>query len=407
MTTSAVYSSPRSALSRVFSEAPLYPRCSSDKTASIRLSRESALTFPYMQVNCKNLVSWLIFDIDHDDYLIWESAGLPAPNLTVRNRNKVGAHFFYAITPVSTGTNSRDKPIEYMRAVYRAYCTRLKADPAYSGPVAKTPGHRWYQTWDIHNDVYSLGELADYVELENTRWKKAPDYDSVAHSRHCTLFEEIRFYSYKVVTDHRKSGNFSTFFRDIEAYAARRNDFKERGHSHDLLFSQVAATVKSVTRWTWQNYNGGDPKNRGVMRLDSDLPLHEKQRRSANRTNHERKQAVIRSIKAALRSCTAQGLKATATRLASISRLSRQTVSKYLPSIENPSEDVLSPPKNVVDLAGASTGESSKNKNVNHGVYQINNVCASDRFIRTAGYTLLSTHIDVDQLVKDIRTDPD
>lgn len=74
------------ALNRVLTEAPYLPRCSDDKMATRVRPREYAIRYPHMQVNRPGFVSWLIFDLDHANAMIWEDVGLPAPNLIVRNR---------------------------------------------------------------------------------------------------------------------------------------------------------------------------------------------------------------------------------------------------------------------------------------------------------------------------------
>ena len=120
------------ALSRLLAEAPYLPRCSDNKTAALVRPREYAVRYPYMQVNRSNMVSWLVFDLDHSNPLIWEDENLPAPNFVVTNRKNGHAHLFYAIVPVCTSDNARSKPIQYMKAVYEAMAARLDADPAYS-----------------------------------------------------------------------------------------------------------------------------------------------------------------------------------------------------------------------------------------------------------------------------------
>ncbi len=90
----------------------------------------------------------------------------PPPNLIVRNRTSNKAHLFYAIVPVCTSDQARSKPIQYLKAIYHALALRLEADLSYSGPVAKTPFHPWWQTTELHRGVYELNELADSLELE-------------------------------------------------------------------------------------------------------------------------------------------------------------------------------------------------------------------------------------------------
>ena len=208
-----------------------------------------------------------IFDLDHAKAMIWEDAGLPAPNLIVRNRQSGHSHLYYAIPPVCTTEAARSKPIAYMKAVYEAFAARLDADTDFhSGPVAKTPGHPWWLTHELHAHVYELGELADYVDLAvSSPWGKGPQFDEVSHSRHCILFEHLRHYAYSIVNRERERGSFATFTRLLEAYAHSRNSFQKLGFMDNLAQSSLKATVKSVARWTWDRYTGCGRCHRGVM----------------------------------------------------------------------------------------------------------------------------------------------
>lgn len=210
---------PGTAYNRLLSEAPYLPRCSDNKTAALVRPRQYAFRYPYMQVNRPDMVSWLVFDLDHDNPLVWEDENFPAPNFVVTNRKNGHSHLFYAIVPVCTSANARSKPIQFMKAVYEAMAARLGADPAYSGPVAKTPGHPWWSTWEFHGSEYELGELADYVDLvAKSPWSKRPDLDAVSHSRHCLLFEELRFYAYSIVNREKEQGTFQSFSRLLDAH---------------------------------------------------------------------------------------------------------------------------------------------------------------------------------------------
>ena len=126
-----------------------------------------------MQINRRDRVSWLIFDIEEGDGQRWEAAGLPPPNLivqTVDGERVRGAHLYYAIAPVCTSPRGRSEPIQYQRAVYASMAASLRADLAYhGGPVAKTPGHPLWRTWEIHSHEYTLGELAEYIDLPQRR----------------------------------------------------------------------------------------------------------------------------------------------------------------------------------------------------------------------------------------------
>lgn len=312
------------------------------------------------------MVSWLIFDLDHANPWIWDDKDLPTPNIIVTNRNNGHAHLFYAIVPVCTSENARSKPIQYMKAVYEAFASKLEADPSYSGPVAKTPGHPWWKTSELHNCVFELGELADYVDLAiKPYWSKGPDIESVSHSRHCMLFEELRFYSYSIVTTERESGSYSSFEKCLKSYAFNHNNFKSRGFSMNLTASQVEATVKCVARWSWDRYTGSSRCNLGVMQLDKSLSLVERQKLAALRTHQKRVESTELKIKAAYRNLLERGVKPSYVAIAKLANLSRQTVSKYKNILQEISQS--KPTENVIDLAASTI----KNENVKYATHQI------------------------------------
>ncbi|MFL1420205.1 replication initiation protein [Pseudomonas fildesensis] len=318
------------ALNRVVIEAPYLARCSDNKTATLVRPRDYAIRYPYMQINRRGMVSWLIFDLDHTNSLAWDDEGLPPPNLIVRNRNNGHSHLFYAIPPVCTTENARDKPIQYMKAVYAAFALRLKADPDYnSGPVAKTPGHPWWSTSELHNHVYELGDLADYVELQVSPWKTGPQLEDLPHSRHCVLFEQLRYFAYSIVNQERERGTLATFSRRLEAFAHNHNKFARNGFSEDLMLSSVRATVRSVARWTWTRYQGSTRCCRGAMALDKSLPLTERQSLAAKRTHELRHRSTESKIRAACRGLQERGEKLTQVAIAILAGVSRQTVANY------------------------------------------------------------------------------
>lgn len=341
------------ALNRVLEEAPYLSRCSDDKTATRIRPREYAIRYPYMQVNRPGFVSWMIFDLDHTKAMIWEDSGLPAPNLIVRNRANGHSHLYYAITPVCTTENARSKPIAYMKAVYAAFAARLEADTDFhSGPVAKTPGHPWWLTHEIHAHVYELGELSDYVDLAvSGPWGKGAQFDEVSHSRHCILFEHLRHYAYFIVNRERESGSFVSFTRLLDAYAHNRNSFHKLGFSENLAYSSLRATVKSVARWTWDRYTGCGRCHRGVMQLDQGLPLVERQRLAAARTHDVRHKTTEGKVRAACRMLQQKGDALTQAAIGRAAGLTRQTVAAYKHVLEEVMKPVANPIREVIHTA--------------------------------------------------------
>ena len=354
-----------SALNRIMDEAPYLSRCSSNKTAAKIRPREHAVNYPWMQINRSGMVSWLIFDLDHTNPFVWQDENLPEPNIAVINRNSGKSHLFYAIVPVCTTENARSGPIQYMKSVYNAMGSRLDADPAYSGPVAKTPGHPWWHTLELHNRVYDLGELSEYVELEVTPWGSSPNIEALSHSRHEMLFEWLRHYAYSIVNKERESGSFTTFNRLLDAHAHNKNNFKTMKFSANLTANQVAATVKSVARWTWDKYHGDSRCHRGVMGLDPALPLNNRQQASAARTHQKRQSATESKIRLACANLLEKGERLTQVAVATLARITRQTVAKYkhLLTLAN---DPKKPATNVIQM-----GASCKPENVTYGVHQI------------------------------------
>lgn len=326
------YLIPGTAKARVLSQAPYFPRCSNDKTACLSRPTQQALDFPYMQINPKGMVSWLIFDLDHTNSFIWEATNLPPPNLIVQDPKTCRSHLFYAIEPVCTTQKAREKPILYMKAIYAAFATKLHADLNYhSGPVAKTPGHRAWRTTELHAKIYSLSELHEYVELEPIKpwWNTPPKSTLDSNSRHCILFDFVRYKAYASVLEEKKTGSLESFYIKLLNFAETKNSFEKYGFSQDLSFSSLKATVKSVARWTWEKYKGRGSVMRGLMELDPALPLKERQRLSATRTHEVRRNKTLQKIHDASKALKDQQITLTKEVIALKANLSRQTVAKY------------------------------------------------------------------------------
>jgi len=326
---------------------PYYPRCSAANNASLSRPRDLAVRYPYLTACRKDFRAWLIFDFDNQvPFGHWEDAGLPPPNLIVRDPETGTAHWYYAISPVYL--HGRRHPVDYARAVYQAMASTLGADPEYAGgPVSKTPFHPRWETVCVHDDQYDLSELNEYVELGDRRYGAQASsalLDSHTHSRHLWLFHATRFIAYRMVDQYYGYGQtgYRAFYQRFFDIAMKHNTFAVRpefGGKPNLQVSQVRAVVRSIVDYCWRV--AGDPnksarylKNRGVMSLDPSLPLADRQSRAARRTHRCKRSGSRDRIKAAALNLLAAGQELTFVSIARAAKLTRQTVAKYSDIIE-------------------------------------------------------------------------
>lgn len=347
---------------RFLNQAAYLSRCSADKTAVLLLPRHYAIQHPYIQANRSDLLSWLIFDLDHSNPFVWADAGLPPPNFIVQNRKNGHSHLYYAITPVCTSENARIKPINYLKSIYRAFAEKLDADPNYqNGPVAKTPGHAWWTTSELHSKCYELGELADYVELRRLAFKPTANLEKVSHSRNCLLFEQLRHHAYSLIASYRQFG-YEVFHSAILSQAERLNKFDHLGFAQNLSYSEIKATAKSVARWTFYKYNGNQTCSRGIMGLNPETSLKSRQAAAAARSSsiksNKNEQTIVKAAKRLFKS----GLELTRVAVSKLSNISRQTVAKHWQSVEKAISQMLNERDNR---------ELPKNPRVKFAVHQV------------------------------------
>ena len=183
------------------STLPKKPYYTDDLTNGLNIAKaEIARKAKYIQHNGPTHMLWLAFDIDRQGASIdWSDRGAPAPNITVKNPENGHAHALYGLaTAVRTAPDGRIAPLRYAAAVENALCELLEADRGYSGLIVKNPLNKHWQVAEWHTEPYELGELADYLDLKTPAQKKkvVADYGL---GRNCTLFEELRNWSYRAI----------------------------------------------------------------------------------------------------------------------------------------------------------------------------------------------------------------
>ena len=330
-------------LARLVEYAPYKPYCSDNKTASLILPFAIARQYEYIQINQPTQVYWLIFDIDYPNPFAWEDADLPPPNIITSSPDTMKSHMCYAIEPVCTSRKGSEKAISYMKAVRAAYAKALNADTDYSSPVTKNPLHPSWKVWCPTEHVYSLGELADYKNIDlsvgNRNYYKKDDPFvgdlEDPQGRNCTLFLQLRLWAYSQVHDARKSVSSETWHKMVLAQGERLNRSLGRHYREGpLKFSEVKATAKSVANWTWTKYTGR-AVDRGVMEMGSaQIPLVNKQRLAARRTHSVRKDKTLKRLLNAANVIHAAGKPLNRSSIARACSCSRQNVARYWTAIE-------------------------------------------------------------------------
>lgn len=259
----------------LFDDQTRFPRaayCSDGKGFPTQLRRfPLALKKPQIQINPPTLTYWLIFDIDREmGGLAWEFAGLPYPTWSVVNPENGHAHIVYGLEiPVCTSEAARTAPLRYLAAVYTTLAERMDADKSYAGLLTHNPIHKQWRTYWGRREPYSLGELADYLDLppysdhfktSNTAALDATNQDIFAYGRNCTLFDQLRAWAYVSVREYR-SGKVSVWKEAVAVKASSLNTFVT-----PLSTAEVNGIAKSVAKWVWQHDKEAYARFREVQR---------------------------------------------------------------------------------------------------------------------------------------------
>ena len=202
-----------------------------------------------IQFNWRHSVKWLAYDDDNElSRFNWNDRLCPPPNILAINQANGHGHLFYGLlTPVHNYEGASAKALRYMGAVDVALTEALGADPGYTKLLAKNPLHDRWEVLFPRESLYDLDELASWVDLDQYRDKRRR-LPNVGYGRNCSLFETLRIWAYR---QRRKQSFLSEeMFRDsVLNHAFSIN----AGFEPPLSHSEVRATAKSVSRWTWRN----------------------------------------------------------------------------------------------------------------------------------------------------------
>lgn len=324
-------------LDRFAEHLPHKPYCTDDLTAGLQIrSLKTALQRAYIQHNHPGMIWAMVYDVDRacvnptDWWPIWESVGLPPPNMAVMNKKTKRGHLIYLLEAGVCRTElAHLKPLRYIASIERAYTAVLGADPGYAGLICKNPFNDRWQVWEIHSNPYTLGDLAAYVDLTAKAARLPSDTsESFGFGRNVTMFHTGRKWAYRAVREYWAPNGLGRWSKAVlERLQAINGEFPQ-----PLPFAEVKATAKSISGWTWRNMTPA-----GLQDLIERTHTPEKQAERGKRATNQAEAGIAsgqaRSLSSEQDRATARLMRAqghTQRAIAAVLGVHRNTVSLWL-----------------------------------------------------------------------------
>lgn len=231
-------------LQQFYDDLASKPYCANEKNYCHIRTKSHAIKHTHIQPNHPNICKWLAFDIDDPSALFTcFDAGLPPPQIIIKNPENGHAHYLYRLTtPVGIGGNSSMKAVRYLASVQKALAIALGADSGYSGNLVKNPCHSEHETYLTGvQPSYTLAELANYLDLEPlyTQQDQVSANDA-GYGRNCALFEELRLFGYQC-----SSKQYNALVSDLTPIASVINN----RFDVPLFHNEVMHIIRSIARY--------------------------------------------------------------------------------------------------------------------------------------------------------------
>jgi hypothetical protein len=227
-----------------FDRIPPYVSCTDDFRLGTRtVPRSEAVKKKHIRHNFRSVIYWMSFDVDHaHSKTLWMTQDVPAPNIITTNPENGHSHLLYGLdVPVNTG---KSKQAAYFRAARAAMGAKLGADRAFSGVYTKNPLVNAWNVYTPRQELYELGELAEYCTLRPQKTVAA----APGVGRNCNLFDTVRYIAYREAQAHRPFG-IHAWQRHIRAIAVEEN----LCFAVPMSDAEVKAIAKSIANWTWDH----------------------------------------------------------------------------------------------------------------------------------------------------------
>ena len=244
-----------SPLDTVIARMPAHPWATDNLSHGLHRARSKsdAGDFRYVQLDSKAYIGTLLFDLD-DRGALTELDNLtgPVPNFAVASRDKHTCHVGYVLrTSVHRYDAARRGPLLKASAAERGISrmlAHLGNDLAYGKLVTKTPNHSHWLTVPLYPHAYTLDELIENLPVGSTEPARHVTLLN-GLGRNCTLFEELRKFSYRAAVrakcDHQI---FEWFAARLLEVASDMN----RAFPCPLSYGELRSIARSVAKWSWR-----------------------------------------------------------------------------------------------------------------------------------------------------------
>lgn len=300
-------------LKRFYEKAPSWSRIALEKGKGLTdpLSKDNALRDgKLIQFNSAKLICYLAFDVDemhpdepvlddfkHNCFYNWFYAGLPPPQIIIRNKLNGHCQYFYELKfPVSISHLSAPKPQYYLHAIRKQMTLALNADSAYTHALSKNPFNNANQ--EVFYSLIEPYELADLDNLDRSLlndFKPSNPNDYLGLGRNNDIFHTVRFdvYAYKANCDrYEQLYNFC-----LNECRALNEEISKSYDKDKLNDNEIRSTAKSIARWTWQRYNGKGKHNDKYFSLEQAKRGKKGGKATAKKTNNKNKKKKAKAKK--------------------------------------------------------------------------------------------------------------
>jgi hypothetical protein len=179
-------------------------------------------TYREIQVNSKKFINYFLINVKDRDILDkLEKLKIPLPNKIIYNN--FGQQLFYKLTNPLNIYNSKIK--SYYNAIFNSLLKHLKVEKDNENLFMKNMlNTKMYQTKDIHDDSYSLGDFKHLIIKDSVlSFKKDNGYDFINNY----IFNYVKIYSLKNTFLVLNKGKIVIENKTIEVAGKLKQDEKD------------------------------------------------------------------------------------------------------------------------------------------------------------------------------------